>query len=828
MTRSSTGGHRACSRPINTRLRPVAVAVQFAVSSLFVAGAALALAETAYAQAIKRYAIPAGPLGSALAQFAGESGVVLSFEPAAVSRKSTQGLSGNYSVEDGFNTLLRGSGYRIGKTAAGYVLVAAPIQVAGEATLPEVRVTADAERENAWGPVRGYVAKHSATGTKTDTPLVETPRSISVITREQIEAQQPTTMQETLGYTAGIFAPPLAASSTDSTSGVAIRGFRTLDGDAFYQDGMRSKFSGWWGYSGYEPYAFERVEVLRGPASILYGQGQPNGTINLVSKRPTPTPLHEIGVEFGSFNRKQVTADLGGALDADGEWSYRLTGLVRDSGTQIDYSENNRYFVSAALAWRPSARTELVLRAGVQRNEGESNNNLPDVGTLLPNANGTIARNRAIGNDNSAYYENKNIGWLFEHQADDTWTFRSNARLSQQTGKRHMTRSNGYQAGQERIINRGVANYWSMDGNYSAMLDNQAQARFHAAGAEHTVLVGLDYASQKDGWQMSNGSAGPLDLFAPVYTPATYNTAPTYERTANDRQLGLYLQDQIKIDKRLVISAGVRKDWAMSWAVDGTPGATTAGETQKDDAATWQAGFAYLFDNGFTPYASYAESFVPTLGKNFFGVTLKPEEGKQYEAGLKYQPPGSNTLLTAAVFDIRRQNVTTPDPDPANAPNQVQTGEVSSHGLEFEAKTEVLKGMNLIASFAHTLARVTKSNNAAVPAGKELIQSPRNTASLWADYALPDSLVPGLSLGAGVRYIGSTWSDEENTKRVPGYTLLDVSMRYDFGRASPSLKGVQGYLNIKNLTDKTYMTCFFSNCLYGQERTVIAGARYNW
>jgi iron complex outermembrane receptor protein len=794
-------------------------------------GHALAQAASSSAAQVFDLNIPAQPLSSALAELSRQTGLQVYADASLVNGVNAGSVTGQLTADQAFSALLANTPLQARRTETGGYAVRQAQAEPAVATMPPVRVKAEAEKETAAGPVNGYVAKRSATGTKTDTPLVETPRSISVITRELIEAQQPTTLQETLGYTAGIFAPPLASSSTDSTSGLAIRGFRTFDGDAFYQDGMRSKFSGWWGFSGYEPYGLERVEVLRGPASIMYGQGQPNGTVNLVSKRPTQTPLREIGVEFGSFERKQVTFDLGDALDDNGEWSYRLTGLARDSSTQIDFSENNRYFLSAALAWRPSSRTELILRAGVQRNEGESNNNLPQVGTLLPNANGTIPRNRGIGNDNSAYYTSENFGWLFEHQADDTWTFRSNARVSQLTGKRQMTRSNGYQAGQERIIDRGVANYWSMDGNYNALLDNQAQARFNAGGAEHTVLVGLDFAAQKDGWQQSNGSAAPLDLFDPVYTPTTYNTVPTYERTANDRQLGLYLQDQIKIDKRLVISAGARKDWAKSWAVDGTPGATVVGETQKDDAATWQAGLAYLFDNGFTPYASYAESFVPTLGKNNQGTVFKPEEGRQYEVGFKYQPVDSNLLLTAAVFDILRQNVTTPGPgfdlDPT-LPNLVQTGEVGSRGFEFEVKSELARGLNLIGSFSHTKAKVTKSNDPAITAGKELIQSPRNTASLWADYALPDFVAPGLRVGAGVRHIGSTWADEANTTRVPDYTLLDLSVRYDFGRASASLKGLQGYLNVKNLTDKTYMTCFFGNCLYGQERTVIAGARYNW
>lgn len=690
-------------------------------------------------------------------------------------------------------------------------------------TMPVVRAKASKVDESAQGPVGGFVARRSATATKTDTPLAETPRSVSVITREQIEALKPISLQEALGYTPGIFAPPLA-SSVDSTSGLAIRGFRTSDGDAYYQDGLRAKFPGWWSYTGHEPYAFERIELLRGPASILYGQGQPNGTINMVSKRPPATPLREVGIEFGRFDRKQLTADIGGPLDERGEWRYRVTALAREGSTQIDHAQDNRYFFAGALAWKPTAHTELILRTSFQRNEGEPNNNLPAAGTLLPNANGVIPRHRAIGNDNDAHYDSKNIGWQFEHQASEVWTLRSNMRLNQTTGERRMTRNNGYREGQQRVIDRGVANYWSMDGNYNLVLDNHAQAQFKLGRTEHTLLLGVDYARQQDGWQVGGGSAGPVDLFAPVYTPATYNSTAGWERTANDRQLGAYVQDQVKIDQRWVLSAGARKDWAKNWTRSGTPGANEDSSRQKDNELSWQAGAAYLAGGGVTPYVSYAESFVPTLGTNYFGTAFKPETGRQYEAGVKYQPAGRNTLITAAVFDIRRQNLTTTDP--AEPLNQIQQGEVASRGFELEARAELWPRFNLIGSYAYTRTKVTRSNDAEL--GKELIQSPRHAASLWVDSALGEGWLDGLSIGAGLRHTGRTWADTANTSRVPAYTLADLSMRYDLGRASASLKGAQAYLTVKNLTDKTYMTCFFGNCLYGQERMVTTGVRYAW
>lgn len=708
------------------------------------------------------------------------------------------------------------------------VAAATPSEVDGaspQATLPVVTVRASREQETAAGPVTGFVAKRSATGTKTDTPISETPRSISVITKDQIEALRPVNMQDALSFTPGVFSSPIASTAANSTGGLMMRGMEAYDGDIFFQDGLRGKFRGWWGYSGYEPYAFERIEVLRGPASIMYGQGMPNGTVNMVTKRPLRTPLREVGLELGSFNHKKVTGDFTGPLNESGDVSYRITGLVRQSDTQIDHGEENRYFLASALAWRPNAKTELILRASFLRNEGEANG-LPLQGTLLPSPLGKIPRNRAVSNDNDAQYDEKSIGWQFQHEFNDMWTVRSNLRVSQQTGHRKVTLMGSYTPA-TGDLERTSIHYRSLAGNYTVMTDNQLQGRFKHGVFEQTILLGVDYAKQKDGWRTpTDNPSGTLNLYNPVYTPGVF-LPPGGERTTHDQQLGLYAQDQIKIAKQLVLNIGGRKDWAKSSAISGPVGSLSPEPTQKDDAFTGQAGIAYLFENGVTPYASYAESYVPILGKNDAG-NLQPETGQQFELGLKYQPANANLLLTAAVFDLRRQNLTTPDPADTTPPiNQVQTGEVGSSGLELEAKGKIGSGLDVIASYAHIRSKVTQSNDPA-EVDKDVAQWPLNTASLWLDYELPAAIAPGLTVGAGLRYIGKTWTDRSNTQRVPGYTLVNLGARYDLSKASSDLKGLEAYLSIHNLTDKTYMSCTSGSCQYGIERSANVGLRYTW
>lgn len=697
---------------------------------------------------------------------------------------------------------------------------AAPDRDANVPTLPMVKATA--LPESAVGPVPGYVAQRSTTATKTDTPLIETPRSVSVITREQMDVQQNPSVLSVLQYAVGVVAQSEGAAVDDSR--ISIRGFEMLDGDAFYRDGLRVKNRGWWSYSATEPYGLERVEVLRGPASVLYGQGQPNGTINMVSKRPSTVRSNEIGVRYGSHATRQVAGDFTGALDQDGTWSYRVTGLLREGKTQVDFSKNDRQYLLGSLAWRPSARTELILRAEYQRNAGEQSPGLPAEGTVLPNPNGRLPVNRSDSNDNNAHYKNQSLGYQLTHQLDDVWALRQNLRLGNVSGERRVMYIVGYTDASKRTVDRWNSSYSAQPGNYTVGVDNQAEAKFARGGSEHTLLIGLDYMRQRDRWKYGFGTAAPLDLYAPVYTPVTYGAQST-QRTQSDQQLGLYVQDQIKFDKKVVVSLGARRDWAKNETefLFLTSGMAVPSK-QKDTANTWNLGLAYLVDGGMTPYVSYATSFVPTIGTNLAGAALEPETGRQVEAGLKYQPPGSATMMSAAVFDLRKQHVSTQDP--ANPANLLQTGEVQSRGLEFESKSELTRAVSLLGNLAYTNARITRSNDGTQ--GNRQQKVPKIAASVWIDYAFHQGALARLNVAGGVRHIGKSFGDQANSFEVPAYTVLDLALRYDLAGLSAGLSGTQLTLNVSNLTDEKYAACASGFCQYGTGRNITAGARYRW
>lgn len=821
---------------VSTHQRLLTTALAGAFGALLITLPSLSLAQgtdAASAQAT-RIDLPAQPLGAALNALSAQTGVQILASGDMVSGRHAPAVAGQFTAREAADRLLAGSGLRVHSNDRGILVVRAAGETtsAGAGTLPEVRVRADRVGENAFGPVDGYVATRSATGTKTDTPLVETPRSISVVTREQLDVQQPRTASEALRYTPGVVAQSSPLGLNDA--GIRIRGFSTTVGQVYYRDGARVSSPAYYGYGGFEPYGLERVEVLRGPASVLYGQNQPGGIVNMVSKRPSSEPVREVQVQAGSYQRAQLALDLGGAITADGQWSYRLVGLQRDSNTQIDNIADNRSYLAPSISWKPSDRTELIVRAEYQRNEGAANNALPASGTVLPNPNGRIPVNRSLGtaSDNKESYETRSIGYQLEHRPDDVWTLRQNLRVSRFDADRRTMRNNGFVMDETDPANPVPLDYrtiyrgsWQIlaDGD-TTTLDNQAQARFKTGALEHTALVGVDYHRSAGNLRGGLGGASDLDLYNPVYG-VTPTIPRNYDRRSVDEQTGLYLQDQIKIDQRWVVSLGGRQDWSRQVRTNRL--ATSNGTTvQKDDAFTGQAGLVYLFDNGWAPYASYSQSFVPLAGVTAGGDEFKPEKGVQYEAGVKYAPAGGQTVVTLSVFDLRRKNVLTPD---LNDPfESVQTGEVRSRGVELESKSKVASGLDLIGSLSYADVKVTESNNpdelGTRPAGV-----PKHMASLWLDYAVPAHVVPGLTVGGGARLIGATYGDELNTFRVPGYTLYDVALRYDLGRVSPSMRGLQFALNVQNLTDKRYADCGSADfCEYGTRRTVTATLRYLW
>ncbi|MGB8663734.1 MAG: ferrichrome porin FhuA [Serratia inhibens] len=673
------------------------------------------------------------------------------------------------------------------------------------------------QQESAWGPVGTYVAKHSATGTKTDTPIEKNPQSVSVVTREEMDMRQPDTVKGALAYAPGVYASRGSSTTYDS---VAIRGFPAVNTNQ-YLDGLRLQGDNYTEAS-VDPYFLERAELLRGPVSVLYGKSSPGGLVAMVSKRPTTEPLHEIQFKMGTDNLFQTGFDFSDALDDNGVYSYRLTGLAKDSDAQQNMAKEKRYAIAPSFSWRPDDRTNFTLLANIQNDPYTGFYGwLPKQGTLIPLPDGSKLPTSFNDGEASNYFARKQrmIGYSFEHAFNDTWAVRQNLRYMQLESDMKSIYGSGVSATAPTTLNRAYVQ--SKEHLNSFSVDTQAQARLKTGDVDHTLLFGVDYSRMRNDINSGFGSASSLNMTDPQYgNDGTTVTFP-YNYLNRQEQTGLYVQEQGEWNQWL-LTLGGRYDWAKTSANNRIDNYTNE---RSDGQFTWRGGLNYLFDNGITPYFSYSESFEPTLDTSANGQTFIPSIGKQYEAGVKYVPKDRPVVLTGALYQLTKNNNLTPDPD--NAQFSVQSGEIRSRGVELEAKAALNANVNLIASYTYTDAKYTRDNTYQ---GKPTTEIPKHMASLWADYSFHETVVSGLILGSGVRYVGSSssFNSDNSTFKVPDYTLVDATIKYDL--ASFGLPGSSVGVNINNLFDKTYVSSCYRDyaCYWGAERQVVATATFRF
>ncbi|MGF6573345.1 iron complex outermembrane receptor protein [Paraburkholderia sp. GAS333] len=691
-------------------------------------------------------------------------------------------------------------------------------------SLPTVKVSSSRDNPRV-GSADGIVPVSAATATKTDTPLIETPQSVSVVTRDQMTMQGANTVAEALRYTAGVVSEQLG-NSTAAAPYLYSRGFVLEQ----YLDGSRMPSSSAFGYGvpNFDTYGLERVDVMKGPSSVLYGQANPGGIANLVSKRPTDEPIHEIYATTGSHDHAEFGFDMGGPLTSDGKLTYRLTGMASDAKTQVNGVKESTLYIAPAVTWKPDENTTLTVLAKYQRDPNVGYfNYVPASGSALFNPNGQISSHTNVGDPDYDHHSRTqySVGYEFEHRFDPTWTVRQNVRYTVVSDDlaNVFPYPNGFISGSTTTVNR-----YSFTNEETAKfftIDNQAQAKFNTGPLSHTVLFGFDFQRVLYNETVGSNFVQPsLNLFAPVYLPIS-GTTVTSDDMDRMSQFGAYAQDQIAYGKwRFLV--GMREDWARSEDNNPIQGYDI---NQSDRAFTWRAGLVYLFDNGIAPYASYSKSFTPQIGVTASGTPLRPTTADQYEIGVKYQPPGFNSFVTAALFDLRERNVASSDPN--NSAYSVQVGQVRARGLELEAHAELTDNLALIASYTYLSSVSTESNltGTTIDGSTVSLQGlqtwgiPRNVASAWLDYTLHAGILRGLSFGGGVRYVGASY-DQTNTIHVGSRTLLDAAIRYDTGKHW--LFSVNG----TNLFNRTYTASCqtYGICHFGDGVEVLATARYRW
>ncbi|MBL1265183.1 TonB-dependent siderophore receptor [Methylomicrobium sp. RS1] len=710
--------------------------------------------------------------------------------------------------------------------------------VQSEEILPTVSVVGRKETK-AIDPVDGYVVKKSLSGSKTDTPLIEVPQSVSIINKDEFAARTAQSITQAVAYTPGVVTGMFGPSTRDDYFN--LRGFEGTQ----YLDGTRLMSSS----SSYaqlrvDPYGMERIEILRGPSSVLYGQNAPGGLVNMMSKRPTAIPFHEVQFLGGSYDRVQGSLDLSGPVAGRDDLLYRLVALGRGSDTQVDFVEDNRYYVAPSFTWKPSDATTFTFLSHYQKDEtGNAMQFLPYEGTVLGNPNGRIPTSRFLGEPDFDGYDREQfaVGYAFEHRFNQIFTARQNLRYANiesdyrgiypdyfygfnyDTGR--LIPRASFVDSQMRSINRYGAQY--KDNTDTFTLDNQAQADFVTGSIAHTALVGVDYrhfsAERLRGFTDFELPELVLDIYNPVYGKPFARPVLDSGTDQEQDQIGVYAQDQIKWN-HWIATIGIRHDWVSA----STRSNGSVEVPQEDEAFTYRTGLSYLFDSGVAPYYSYSESFEPSVGTTFAGVPFKPTTGQQHEFGIKYQPRGYNALLTAAFFHLIQQNVLTADPEPTHAGYSIQTGEARSQGVELEGKATLDMGLNMAASYTYTDTKVTQSNIGS-EFGNNLTYTPEHQAALWLDYTHQLGDFRGLGLGGGLRYAAGNYGDLSNSQKTPGYVLVDAAVHYDLGQLHHSMEGMRLGVNMSNLLDHEYFTtCYGGSCFYGDRRSVLASLRYNW
>jgi len=737
--------------------------------------------------------IAAQPLDNALAELAEVTGAQLIYNADMTRGKRSPALAGDYSTAQALNRLLVGSGLRHRRNEDGSITLE-PAPRTGGALAP--------------------VAVSAEVATKVDTPTLETPQSIAVVRREQVEEQGSETVQQALRYTPGVFTEQIGASQRYDY--VVLRGFSDDSIDNIYLDGLKAMGDGGtFSSMQIDPYFLERVEIVKGPTSVLYGRASPGGLVNLTSKKPLFETRQEVTFSAGNNNYRSVGFDFAGPL-GDGA-AYRVVGLTDQGDTQFDHLEHERRAIMPSLTLDLGDDTTLDLMAYFQDDpEGGSHSGVPAEGTIY-SRNGRYISNHFF--EGEPAYEKfsrteKMVGYQLRHFFSDNWSVQQNFRYLTSDVALQQVYSFAWVGNSDQLSRF----YSGADEQLDAYtVDNQLKGVFNTGAVRHTLLTGVDYQHRDVDAAWNSGSFPSIDAFDPQYGagPLAITDPVLHERKLI--QTGVYIQDQIAWNNWR-FSLGGRQDWVRTANVNTDTGARSS---QDRDQFSGRAGALYRMDNGLAPYVSYSESFNPSVYTDADGDPLEPTEGTQYETGLKYQPRRGRGLYTLSLFHIDQENLAIREPQAAV---YVPVGEVRSRGVEVDAQTQLTDQLRVQASYTYTDIEYVEAEEDIE--GNRVNQAPRNQATAWGNYRFDGGALSGLDVGLGVRYLSGIEADRANTLNVPSYTLMDATLGYDFSHLG--VRGLRARINANNLLDKEYVaSCYSLNyCYFGAERSVMASLTY--
>lgn len=731
---------------------------------------------------------------------------------SAVPARRSEGNTLVMEVENAVLALPQGNRVAIDKPGAGIsaieVIQATPtivqVRITGDTAVPLVEVvpsaaglvlSAEADENAAEEEITvtgegqsGYRVPNASTATRTDTPIRDIPRSIQVIPQQVIRDQNANRLGEILENAPGVtgsFRSPRSVSNFFNSRGFELEILRNGAPDTLGAD-----------YSYTVTDNIERVEVLKGPASVLFGLGAPGGVANVITKKPLREPFYEIRATVGNFDTYRGAIDLSGPLNDSKTVLYRLNASANTVGSFIDFFKRDTYLVAPSLTWQIGERTTLTFDAEYQKISGtKTDNGLPAEGTVLPNPNGRVPRNitrsepTLENDDDTDVYR---IGYNLEHRFSENWQLRSSFQTLFYKENLRLAVPLNFLANKREQPLLYLQGATLLD---SYQFDNYVVGKFSTGGIQHQLVAGFNLYSEylRYAGNGFNGLLPAIDVFNPVYgrtTLADLTDVLFTEGRFQDKGLGLYVQDQITLAENLKVSLGGRFD---IFRQDASFEPYFSSASLSEQAFSPQVGIVYQPIKPISLYASYSRSFNPATGAaSDVSGQLRPERGTQYEIGVKADIT-EKLSATLALFDITRTNVATPDP--INPLRSIQTGEQNSRGVELDLSGEILPGWNIFAGFLLIDAKLTADNT--FPVGNKLNNTPSTSLNLWTTYQIQSGGLQGLGFGLGIFYAGERQGDLNNSFQLPSYVRTDASIFYKRDR-------FRAAVNIKNLFDTEY------------------------
>lgn len=668
-----------------------------------------------------------------------------------------------------------------------------------------------------------YTTPKAFAATKTDTPLLETPMAIQVVPREVMDDQQVISIKDAIKNVSGVM-----SNEYEYYDFVQIRGFSNGYA-ANYHDGLQLQ-----AISGLETALLDRIEIVKGPASMLFGRIEPGGLVNLVSKKPQAEFAASLQQQIGEYGRARTTVDVTGKMNEDASLMYRVIGAYSEADSFMDYVQKRNEVGAAYLTWKPNSKFELNLRLEGQRNKFVDTE---DIGIpIIGNRPARVSRSSFFGDPVGWEIPNRPerslLGFDWSYAFNDSWKITQRFHWDNRDEQQFTIWNNGFNG--VDTLDRGL---WYVHNERETLATNlDLTGDVKLGGMRHRLLAGVDwfrFTSEWHGFSDVTALIPAINIFNPVHgniSAAGLKALPEgFFYTDHDEWHGLYLQDQISLNERWELLLGGRYDWAVTGngqSATSLAGAFSALALRREEEFSPRAGVLYKATPSTSVYASYSESFGANNGVSATGAAFAPQTAKQYEIGGKYSALDESLTGSIAIFHLVKNNILTPDISTPAPNDQIPIGQVRNRGVEVDISGRVTNHVNVIATYAYSNAVITKDNSG--NAGNTMPNVPRHAASVWAKYDTAPGAAEGWQAGAGAYVRSQRQGDNANSWQLPGYARIDAMLGY---RTKIAGKGITAQVNIQNLFDTTYFDRGGSGgtlAKYGEPRTAIGSLKIDF